>query len=104
MSGHVARMRVDPALCEKILIAVEADPMAGTGQFIRPSIDRYDQTTPDRSAFEFAPVAFHLACQYPAAKTIHVVMDNLNIHCRKSLTNLYGAELGGQIWDRFTAS
>ncbi len=38
-------MRIDPALCQKILIAVEADPMAGTGQFIRPSIEGYDQTT-----------------------------------------------------------
>src|SRR5947209_5844994 len=45
MSGHVAHMRIDPALCEKILIAVEGHPMAGTGQFIRPNIDGYDQTT-----------------------------------------------------------
>ena len=35
-------------------------------------------------------------------KTIHLVMDNLNIHRRKSLTDLYGAEVGGEIWDRFT--
>jgi hypothetical protein len=29
-------------------------------------------------------------------------MDNLNIHCRKSLTDFYGQELGYLIWDRFT--
>ena len=58
--------------------------------------------TPDRSAFQFAQVAFHLAIQYPEAETIHLVMDNLNIHRRKSLTDLYGAEVGGGIWDRFT--
>ena len=58
--------------------------------------------TPDRSAFEFAQVAFHLALQYPEAETIHLVMDNLNIHRRKSLTDLYGAEVSGEIWDRFT--
>ena len=29
--------------------------------------------------------------QYPAAETIHLVMDNLNIHCRKSLTDFFGA-------------
>ncbi|MBK7929738.1 MAG: transposase [Bryobacterales bacterium] len=40
--------------------------------------------TPDRSAFQFAQVAFHLALHYPEARTIHLVMDNLNIHCRKS--------------------
>jgi len=41
--------------------------------------------TPNRSAFEFARVACHLAMQYPEADTIHLVMDNLNIHSRKSL-------------------
>ena len=40
--------------------------------------------------------------QYPEAKTIHLVMDNLNIHRRKSLTDLFGAEIGGEVWDRFT--
>lgn len=58
--------------------------------------------TPDRSAFQFAQVAFHLALHYPEAKTIHLVMDNLNIHCCKSLTDFYGAETGGEIWNRFT--
>jgi transposase len=58
--------------------------------------------TPDRSAFQFAQVAFHLALQYPEAETIHLVMDNLNIHRRKSLTDLYGEEVGGEIWGRFT--
>jgi hypothetical protein len=58
--------------------------------------------TPDQSAFEFAQVAFHLAIHYPDVETIHLVMDNLNIHRRKSLTDLYGEEVGGEIWDRFT--
>lgn len=58
--------------------------------------------TPDRSGCEFAQVLFQLAMEYPEAETIHLVMDNLNIHRRKSLTDLYGAELGGEIWDRFT--
>jgi DDE superfamily endonuclease len=58
--------------------------------------------TPNRSAFQFAQVAFRLAVQYPEAETIHLVMDNLNIHTRKSLTDLYGEEFGAEIWDRFT--
>jgi hypothetical protein len=58
--------------------------------------------TPNRSAFEFARVACHLAMQYPEADTIHLVMDNLNIHSRKSLTDVFGAEVGNEIWDRFT--
>ena len=47
--------------------------------------------TPDRSGFEFAK-----------AKTIHLVLDNLNIHRRKSLTDALGAEIGAEIWSRFT--
>jgi hypothetical protein len=58
--------------------------------------------TPDRSAFEFAQVACRLAIQFPQANTIHLVMDNLNIHRRKSLTDAFGAETGSEIWDRFT--
>jgi hypothetical protein len=70
---------------------------------VEPKAGRHFTTaTPDRSAFQFAQVVYHLALQYPEAKTIHLVMDNLNTHCRKSLTGLYGAEVGGEIWDRFT--
>lgn len=58
--------------------------------------------TPNRSAFEFAQVACKLALQYPGAKTIHLVMDNLNIHRRKSLTDVFGIEIGTEIWDCFT--
>jgi hypothetical protein len=58
--------------------------------------------TPNRSAFEFARVIFELALQYPDADTIHLVLDNLNIHRRKSLTDVLGARVGGEVWDRFT--
>jgi hypothetical protein len=58
--------------------------------------------TPDRSALEFAKVAAEIALQYMQATTIHLVLDNLNIHRRKSLTDVFGAELGSEIWDRFT--
>jgi hypothetical protein len=40
--------------------------------------------------------------QYPDVKTIHLILDNLNIHCRKSLTDAFGEEVGSQIWDSFT--
>jgi len=58
--------------------------------------------TPDRSGFEFARVAVELALAYPEAKTIHLVMDNLNIHRRKALADVFGAEMAAQVWDRFT--
>jgi hypothetical protein len=54
------------------------------------------------SGLEFAQVVCELALQYPEADTIHLVMDNLNIHRRKSLTVAFGVETGSEIWDRFT--
>ena len=33
---------------------------------------------------------------------IHLVLDNLNIHRRKSLTDALGEYVGGEIWGRFT--
>jgi len=58
--------------------------------------------TPDRSGLEFAQAVAEWACQYSSAKTIHLVMDNLSSHTRKSLTDLYGEEFGSEIWDCFT--
>ncbi|MFZ3342467.1 MAG: IS630 family transposase [Terriglobales bacterium] len=58
--------------------------------------------TPDRSGFEFAQVAVALAIAYPEAKTIHLVMDNLNIHRRKALADVFGSEMAAEVWDRFT--
>jgi transposase len=70
---------------------------------VEPKAGRhFTYATPDRSAVEFAQVAFDLATRYPEAETIHLVMDNLNIHRRKSLTDLLGEEIGGEVWGRFT--
>jgi hypothetical protein len=35
-------MRIDPMLCHKILVAVESDSEAGSGQFLQISISEYD--------------------------------------------------------------
>jgi hypothetical protein len=37
--GYNPHMRIDPAVCEKILIAVESDPQAGTGQGVRIAVE-----------------------------------------------------------------
>jgi DDE superfamily endonuclease len=58
--------------------------------------------TPDRSGFEFARVVVELALAYPEARTIHLVMDNLNIHRQKALADVFGAEITAQVWNRFT--
>jgi len=38
-------MRIDPELCEKILIMVESHPIAGSGQLFRISVDGNDENT-----------------------------------------------------------
>jgi hypothetical protein len=39
---------------------------------------------------------------YPAADTIHLTMDNLNIHRAKTLTDYFGKDQGEQLWNRLT--
>lgn len=46
--------------------------------------------TPNRSGVEFAKALFAVALASPEAETIHLVMDNLSTHSRKSLTDLCG--------------
>lgn len=91
--GREARRDNEYKRCGTANVFCAVEPKAGR-HFTFP--------TPDRSAPEFAQVAFHLAMQYPEAETIHLVMDNLNIHHRKSLTDFYGAEVGTAIRDCFT--
>ena len=70
---------------------------------VEPKAGRHFTTaTPNRSGAEFAHMVGLIVKQYPAATTIHLVMDNLNIHCRKSLTDYFGDQKGGDIWDRLT--
>ena len=70
---------------------------------VEPKAGRHFTTaTPNRSGAEFARMGGHVVSQYPAAETIHLVMDNLNIHCRKSLTDHFGEQKGGDIWDRLS--
>jgi DDE superfamily endonuclease len=60
----------------------------------------FNCATPNRSAAQFARVVQRLVADYPFARKIHLVMDNLNIHCRKSLTDHLGDQEGRAIWTR----
>ena len=57
--------------------------------------------TPNRSGKQFARTLQRLATAYPNARTIHLVLDNLSTHSRRSLLRQFGA-LGGYLWSRFT--
>jgi DDE superfamily endonuclease len=91
--GREARRDNEYERCGTANVFCAVEPKAGR-HFTFP--------TPDRSGFEFAQVAVHLAVAYPAAKTIHLVMDNLNIHSQKSLADAFGAEMAAEVWNRFT--
>lgn len=91
--GREARRDSEYERCGTANVFCAVEPKAG---------QHFSFATPDRTAFEFAQVACQLALHYAQAETIHLVMDNLNIHCRKSLTDAFGTEMGNQIWDRFT--
>jgi hypothetical protein len=89
--GREARRDSEYERCGTANVFRAVEPKAGR---------HFTFATPDRSAVEFAQVVFELADQYPQANTIHLVMDNLNIHRRKSLTDRLGMEIGGEIWDQ----
>jgi DDE superfamily endonuclease len=91
--GREARQDNEYERCGTANVFCAVEPKAGL---------HFTFVTPDRSGMEFAQAVFEVALQYPKAQTIHLVMDNLNIHRRKSLTDLYGEDFGGEIWDRFT--
>ncbi|MGH3628348.1 MAG: IS630 family transposase [Sciscionella sp.] len=91
--GREARRDNEYKRCGTANVFCAVEPKAGR-HFTFP--------TPDRSGLEFAQVAVALALSYPAAKTIHLVMDNLNIHTRKSLTKVFGTEMAEEVWSHFT--
>ena len=70
---------------------------------VEPKAGRHlTHATPNRQKPRFAAALRRIARRYPAAKTIHLVMDNLNIHCEKSLVDALGPTEGATLWARFT--
>ncbi len=62
----------------------------------------FTKVTATRSAAEFAEFVRSVADRYWDAQTIHLVMDNLNTHHRKTLVDRFGEEEGRALWNRFT--
>ena len=91
--GREARRDSEYERCGTAHVFCAVEPKAGR---------HFTFATPDRSGVEFAKALFELAMAYPEAETIHLVMDNLSTHSRKSLTDLCGEEFGAEIWDAFT--
>jgi transposase len=70
---------------------------------VEPKAGRhFTRVTPDRSSPEFADYLLEIAEHYPAADTIHLVMDNLSSHTRKAVVQRFGERDGDWLWNRFT--
>ena len=91
--GQVAKRDSEYQRCGTANVFCAVEPKAGR---------HYTRATPDRSAREFSQFLAELAFNYPKAKTIHLVLDNLNTHCRKSVVQYFGALAGNHLWDRFS--
>src|SRR5437762_14026895 len=79
--GHVAKRDNEYRRCGTANIFAVVEPKAGR---------HFNSATPNRSAAQSAQVVEHLVAEYPFARKIHLVMDNLNIHSRKSRTDPLG--------------
>src|SRR5260370_11581583 len=89
--GHIAKRDNEYKRCGTANIFALVEPKAGR---------HFTCATPNRSAAQFAQVVQRLVAAYPFALQIHLVMDNLNIHCRKSLTDHLGDQEGRNLWNR----
>jgi hypothetical protein len=91
--GQVAKRDSEYQRCGTANVFCAVEPKAGR---------HYTRPTPDRSAAQFAQFLAEVSLHYPAARTIHLVLDNLNTHCLQSLTDHFGESAGGHLWGRFT--
>jgi hypothetical protein len=91
--GQIAKRDSEYKRCGTANVFCSVEPKAGR---------HFTWPTPNRSAREFAKIIGALVRGYPLVQTIHLVMDNLNIHCRKSVTDYYGEQRGSSIWNRLT--
>lgn len=55
----------------------------------------------NRKGRAFARALQRIARRYHGARKIHLVMDNLSTHRKKSLTDALGSVVGQRLWNRF---
>ena len=91
--GHLAKRDNEYRRCGTANLFAIVEPKVG---------HHFTCATPNRSAAQFARIVRRVIAAYPRARTIHLVMDNLNIHCEKSLTDHFGRRLGKRLWRRLT--
>jgi transposase len=91
--GRVARRDGEYKRCGTANVFCGVEPKAGR---------HFTQVTANRSSPRFAEYLRRIAQSYAKARTVHLVMDNLNSHTRKALVERFGEKEGGRLWARFT--
>ena len=62
---------------------------------------RLTHATPRRGYREFAQALTRIARRYRHAKVIHLIVDNLSVHCETACIATYGRKRGRALWRRF---
>jgi hypothetical protein len=91
--GHASRRDYEYKRCGTANVFCAVEPKAGR---------HFTRVTPTRASPDFAEFLLDIAASYPAADTIHLVLDNLSTHTRKAATEWFGEEGGSWLWSRFT--
>ena len=81
LPGRAARRDYEYKRCGTANVFCGVEPKAG---------HHFTKVTPTRSSAEFADYLLKIAIRYPAADTIHLVMDNLSTHTRKAMVERFG--------------
>ncbi len=91
--GKIKRPDNEYKRCGTANVFCAVEPKAGK---------HFTLATPNRSAAQFAQAMETIVASYSTAETIHMIMDNLNIHGHKSLTDYFGKDKGAELWSRLT--
>jgi len=91
--GHAACRDYEYKRCGTANVFCAVEPKAG---------HHFTKVTPTRASPDFAEFLLDIAAFYPAADTIHLVLDNLSTHTRKAAIDWFGEQEGDWLWNRFT--
>ncbi len=88
--------------CKKVDYEYKRNGTANAFVSVEPQTGKYGiRITENRSGREFAKFLASVERKYKDHRKISLVMDNLNTHKEKSLTDMYGEKEGKRIWNRF---
>lgn len=77
--------------------------VANVFAIVAPAEGRHlTHATRDRKGPRFASALKRIARAYKNTDTIHLIVDNLSTHTKKSLINAFGEEQADALWSRFT--